>query len=257
MKLVLVLYFVLRVSAAGAVDETVFEKYPGFKDYQETCLQGLNSYFFTFLSKSIIFKNDSGNYQIQFQDDDDVTIMSLNARIERRFVDGDLLEYVQYILPNSNTFDYSLRKTGLDQAPSADVDLLAMNFKKQQSNYELSIIPLTSKFIKTGIKDYLIFGFMEVNISIQTIYNEYEATRNYIYFYKGMPNPQSSLTVKVIEESESAQTFNFIHSSKGALISPKYFFKGLQDGSMVFKEFSVSSLDYLKGLGFPPLKGIN
>lgn len=257
MKILAALILTFFILDARAVDESIFGKYPGIKDYQATCLQGLNSYFFAFLSKSIVFKNDSGNYQIQYQNDAGEIVLSLNARIERRLEGSDLLEYVQYVLPNSNTFDYSLKKTGIDQVQTSDNDLLTMNIKNQKSNYELSIIPLATNFIKTGLKDYLIFGFMEVNVSIQTVYNEDEATRNYIYFFKGMPNPQSSLTVKVIEESESGQTFNFIHSSKGAEISPKYFFQGLQEGTQIFKQFSQSSLDYLKGQGFPAIKGIN
>lgn len=251
------LTFVLLLNAHAVNDSVFAEKYPGIKNYQAASLQGLNSYFFTFLSKSIVFKSDSGNYQIQYQDDSGTTVLSLNARIERKLVNGDLYEYVQYVLPNSNIFNYALKKTGIDQTPTPDNDLLSLNFKKQQSNYEVSIIPLKTSFIKTGIKDYIIFESMGINISIQTIYNEDEATRNYVYFFRGMPNPQSSMTVKVIEESESEKTFNYIHSSNGAEISPKYFFQGLQEGAQIFKEFSQMSLGHIKALGFPAIKGIN
>jgi len=258
MKALILLFSVIISVNSFAVDDSVFaEKYPGMRDYQNTSLQGLNLYFFTFLSKSVVFNTGNGNYQIQFQNDSGETVLTLNARITRKIINGDLQEYVQYILPNASTFDYYLKKTGLDQSPSADEDLLIMNFKNVQSNYEVAIVPLMTKFEKTGIKDYLSFGFLGITISIQTIYKELEATRSYIYFYKGMPNPQSYLTVQVVEESESAKTFNYIHSSKGAEISPKYFFQGLQEGSSIFKEFSQISLGFIKSLGFPSLKGIN
>jgi len=258
MKTLLLLFLFIFSVNGHAVDDSVFaEKYPGLKDYQNTSLEGLNLYFFTFLSKSVVFNNGNGNYRIEFQDDSGNNILSLNARITRKVMNGDLQEYVQYILPNASTFDYYLKKTGLDQAPSTDNDLLTLNFKKVSSNYEVVIVPLMTKFEKTGIKDYLSFGFMGISISIQTIFKELEASRSYIYFYKEMPNPQSYLTVQVIEESETAKTYNYIHSSKGAEISPKYFFQGLQEGSSIFKEFSQISLGYIKSLGFPSIKGIN
>lgn len=256
--LLLVLSFLFVSMNSFAVDDSVFaEKYPGLRDYQNTSLQGLNLYFFTFLSKSVVFNNGMGNYQIEFQDDSGKKILGLNARITRTVINGDLQEYVQYILPNASTFDFYLKKTGLEQTPTADNDLLTMNFKKIQSNYEIGIVPLMTKIEKTGIKDYLSFGFLGITISIQTIYKELEATRSYIYFYKGMSNPQSYLTVQVLEESDTAKTFNYIHSSKGTEISPKYFFQGLQEGSSIFKEFSQISVGYLSSLGFPAIKGIN
>lgn len=258
MKMLALFFMLLTPFTAIAVDDAVFsEKYPGIQDYQNTSLQGLNLYFFTFLSKSVVFKNGQGNYQIEFQDDSGKALLSLNARIERKTVNGDLHEYIQYVLPNANKFDYFVKKTGLDQSPSDDNDLLTMNFKKLKSNFEVSIVPLTTTFHRTGIKDWAVFGFMGVNISIQTLYRENEAVRSYIYFFKGMPNPQSYLTVQVLGASDQEKTYNYIHSSKGAEISPKYFFQGLAEGAMIFKEFSMISLSYIKGLGFPPIKGIN
>jgi hypothetical protein len=258
MKSLIVLTACLFSFSVSAVDDAVFsEKYPGIKEYQNIGLQGLNLYFFTFMSRSVLFKNDLGSYQIEYQDNSGNTILSLKARIERKTLNGELQEYVQYVLPNANVFDFYLKKTGLDQSPTPDNDLLTMNFKKQTSNYEIGIVPLMTVFNKTGIKDFLVLGFMEVNISIQTLYKENEATRSYIYFFRGMPNPQSSLTVQVIGDPDSFNTYNYIHSSKGAEISPKYFFQGLQEGSMIFQEFSQISLLTIKNLGFPSIEGIN
>lgn len=258
MKTLLVILILVLTPNTYAVDDSVFaEKYPGIMDYQNTGLQGLGLYFFTFLSRSVVFKNPGGQYQIDFQDESGETKISLNAKIVRSVEMGDLKEYVRYSLPNASVFDYYVKKTGLDQTPTPDNDLLAMNFKKLQSNYEVAILPLMTSFQKTGIKDYIIFGFMGVTISIQTLYKENEATRNYVYFFKGMPNPQSALSVQVIQESDSDKIFNYIHSSNGAEISPKYFFQGLQEGSQVFKQFSQISLGFIKELGFPSIKGIN
>lgn len=243
---------------AHAIDESVFTgKYPSLKDYQDICLQSLNTYFFTFLSKSILFKDDNGNYVLNFQNESGETLLSVHARIERSLSNGELTESVQYILPNTNVFSYSLKKTGNDISQTSDEDLLTLNFKKLKSNYEINLNEWQTRFQKSSMKDYLIFGFMEVNIMIHTLYLENEAVRNYIYFFKGMPNPQSSLSVKAIETPDSPLLFNFYHSSKGAEISPKYFFQGLQEGAMIFKEFSAASLDMIKGMGFPAIKGIN
>jgi hypothetical protein len=258
MKAFLLIITIIFSLNSFALDESVFTgKYPSLKDYQDVCLQGLNTYFFTFLSKSIYFKDDSGNIVLKFQNDSGATVLELNARIERKMTGGELTESVQYILPNANIFSYSIKKTGNDTNPTPDADLLTLNFKKLQSNYEININQLQTKLQKNGMKDFLIFGFMEVNVMIHTLYLENEAVRNYIYFFKGMPNPQSSLTVKAIETPDSPLLFNYYHSSQGAEIAPKYFFQGLQEGASIFKDFSTASLQIIKGIGFPAIKGIN
>lgn len=248
---------------AYAIDESIFaERYPNFQDYQAMSLQGLNNYFYALFSKSIVLHGDKDIYQLQFQNDSGETILNINARIERSRLENTLIESVHFNLPNSENFDYSLTRNGANLIETTDTDLLTFKFTQYEQSYDLVFKQLEARFQKKknddgSDKSYILFGMMEINILLETNLLEDEAYRNYIYFFKGMPNPQSMLTVRVIRDFSESHSLKFIHSTKGVEISPKYFFQGLEEGSQTFTEFSQISLKVLGSLGFPKIKGIN
>ena len=260
-KLFLILFCCILTFNAYAIDESVFAgRYPNFQDYQSLSLQGLNNYFYSLFSKSITLHGDNNYYQFVVLDDSGQTITNINARIERSRTEASLTESVHFILPNSEHFDYTLKRTGINLVETTDMDLLTFNFKIKEESYDLAFKQLEARFQKQKDnkdveKSFILLGMMEINILIETSLRESEGYRNYIYFFKGMPNPQSTLTVRVLRDVSENPTF--IHSSKGIEIAPKYFFQGLEEGSQVFTEFSQISLKILGTMGFPKIKGIN
>ncbi|MDD4973226.1 MAG: hypothetical protein PHY93_02695 [Bacteriovorax sp.] len=256
---ILFCFFILTINAY-AVDESVFaERYPNFQDYQSLSLQGLNNYFYSLFSKSITLHGQKDFYQLVVLDDLGQTITKIDARIERSRTEATLTESMHFILPNDEHFDYTLTRAGINLVETADMDLLTFNFNTKEESYDLAFKQLEARFQKQknnkGVeKSFILLGIMEINILIETNLQEFEGNRNYIYFFKGMPNPQTILTVRVLSENHN---LNFIHSSKGVKISPKYFFQGLDEGSQIFTGFSQISLKTLETIGFPKIKGIN
>ena len=249
-----ILFFLISLKVF-ALDDSIFaDRYPTYAEYQSQAILGLSNYFYSLNSKSIVVQGKNNLYQYLFNNDAGVTLATINIQIERTSSIDQLTETVHFVLPNSEHFDYTLTTHGKNIEPTKDIDLLTFRFSPR-GPYELVIAQLKSFFQKSDLKTSSInLGIMEISIAMETVMSEVEGIRNYIYFYRGMPNPQSMLSVRVVKEN---QNFRFIHFSKGVEITPKMFFQGVQEGSQLFSEYSDVSLQALLQLGFPAIKGVN
>jgi hypothetical protein len=266
------LIFIMGLSSKACaenllVSDSVFAaRYPNFQNYQSLSLQGLQNYFYALISKSVVIQGPSHSIVLLYQNDKGETLLTINAKIERIRTENTLTERVLYVLPDSTIFDYSLKQSVAESAKlqieeSNDVDLLTMNFTNTKYDYELLVMPFQTRFIKSHEGNFekalINFGFMDISIAIETKFLDNEASREYIYFYAGMPNPQTSIKVTVLDDESPMHNLNYIHTSSGSVMSPSLFFKGLQDGAQIFSDFSMISLVLIKGKGFPAIKGIN
>lgn len=262
-KTVFLLFCFFIAISANAVDESIFaERYPNIDEYQSISLQGLKNYFSTFLSKSVVIKGADNSYLLVYQDNGGAILSNINARIERKRSENSLHETVHFILPNSLRFDFTLVRHGSDLQEISDINLLSLKLNIKEDSYELFFNQLEARFQTQQInkdleKSYIYLRMFDINVLIETNLKDKEATRNYIVFYKDMPNPHSMLSVRAITDSGENHFQKYIHSAKGMEISPKYFFQGLNEFAGIYVGFAQTSLAFLTQIGFPRIQGIN
>lgn len=242
-----------------ALEPLVFkDTYPDFKNYQSILFNDLKTYFEALPLNSIVYSDINGVkvYKIRKHTGGFLTITS---KITRNISSGQMVERVAYYLENSELFEYEVKKTGKNVAPSEDFDLLSFRFKPSPKDdvYQISVphfkIQISHENTSNS-KDlsFLSLGFMEFNVQIETTLIEKSASRNYIYFFKHMPSPQASLGVRATEKEHDWSGTQYVHFASGAgEITPKQFFGGLADGAQAFGEASRIMVTVLKSVGFP------
>lgn len=244
-----------------AIETNVFnEKYPQFQNYQQTLFAKLRNYFETLPLNSLTYIDRNGTILYQIQNKHNPTVVTLYSKITRERHEHKIIERVSYFLENGNAIEYEIIKQGEKSTPSDDRDLLSFNFKKTINDdfYQITVptfnLQLYHSRKMNSEKQFFYLGLMEINIQIETFFQEHEASLNYIYFYKGMPAPQSSLTVRAIETPSSWSSINYIHyASQSGELSPNQFFQNLNRGAYIFTEADNEFFKILESKGFPSL----
>lgn len=260
MKIIIFILFLISSSQTNAIETSLLKSnYPNFQTYQLSLFSKLRNYFETLPLNSLNFTDSNGTrvYILQEKHGDKTT--TIFSKIVRERSNGKVVERVFYTLENGNTLEYSVTKTGKDILDTDDIDLLTFHFKssKKDEFYQISMpafnIQISNSILQDGEKSYFYLGYMDFIFQIDSIFKEYEASLNYIYFMTQMPgNPQSTLTVRAIEAPGSWNSINYYHiSSNSGEITPKQFFQGLMGGSMAFNEAANEIFIRTLMLGFP------
>ena len=238
-----------------ALNADVFgENFPSFQDQQQSAFDKLRSYFELLPISSQTSKESEEIISYQFKN---TTIFS---KIARTFSPSSIVEEVSYSVINGSTFLYRIKKSGNKITPTPDYDLLTFNFKQsdEDESYQI-VIPLLNiemNYLKkqTGEKDIISLGFMGFSMSIESNFKEHDALLSYIFFFSLMPDPQIAISVKATEITSGWGDVDYTYySSNTGEITPKQFFKGLNDSSSVFTSTSDVLYKLLMSLGFPKL----
>lgn len=262
MKAFIALFVLCLSLKARALGPSVFEEtYPNYQNYQQLLFGGLKTYFESLPQNSLNYLDINGVRIFKVRNKNHVDFTTIVSKISRTQSSELLVERVIYYLENGNSLEYIVKKTGKNIAPTADFDLLSFRFKPTflEDTYKVTI-PLYkieishSRLEKNKELSFFYLGFMEFNMQIETFYSEFEASRNYIYFSKDMPRPQSSLGVKAIETNHQWNGLSYEYFGTGAgEITPKQFFGALADGAGAFSEASEIMAKIIKHIGFPKL----
>jgi hypothetical protein len=239
------------------------DRFPDMQSFQETLFGKLRNYFESFEKNSSIYfdkKTNRAFYKILSIDSENFT--SLTSQIIRQRTDDQLVEDISYFFENGNSFTYQIIKKGAYSFESLDQDLLKMHFvlNDETQFYQISIpsakILLTQKLSAGSSHSSLTLGLMEFNLQIEQLYQEHEAHLNYLYFFKDMPSPQSSLMVRVLENNDQWSPYQFFYASSFlGEVTPNQFFLGLSQGTQVFTNHSAELVKLIHQLGFPKLSG--
>lgn len=258
MKFIFVFLFCFSAFAMGPKD--LGTNHPEFHDYEAVAFSGVRTYFRNFFQNSYVVNDLNGIKTIVVLDKNQNEILRVNAKVERAFSNNQFSESVIYAFPNGKVFDYRLKRNGPNLQPLNDLDLLMFKF---QDDDQLSLYEISSKAL--GIifhrekndqqeKSYFNLVFMEYTIEIDTRVNENDVTRNYLYFYKYFPNPQSQLTVKaeMAQGSWGAIQYTYYGREMGAFeITAKDFFGAINEGAGPINSCVQIFPGVLSGIGFP------
>ncbi len=258
MKFIFVFLFCFSVFAQSPED--LGSNYPGFHDYEATAFSGIRTYFRNLFQNSYTISDINGIKTIVVLNADQTEALKVNAKIER-ITNGNLFsESVIYALPSGKVFDYTLTREVHSLKPLNDLDLLMFKFEDddQLTHYEISSKALGFVFHREKNekqeKAYFNLSFMEYTIEIDTAVNAKDVTREYLYFYKYLPFPQSQLTVKVTEAQGSWGGLQYTHYGRadGAReLTPQQFFSGLNAGAGPLYACVEIFPEVLYGIGFP------
>jgi hypothetical protein len=245
-----------------AIDSNVFaERYPTFQTFNQILFADVRTYFEALPIHSLNYTDADGVriYRVHYHGQTEFSVIF--SKITRTQSDNEIIERVSYALENGNSIGYEIIKRGEGIIPSKDADLLSFNFKKgiNDTFYQLTVpnynFQLTYK--KNGNDENTLFymGLMEISVQIESHFQENKASLDYIYFYKGMPTPQASLTVQAIETTSQWSGLQYIHISSQAAgeITPGQFFAGLKDGAGIFFGGGKMMMQMLSNLGFQKL----
>lgn len=261
MKTIIFFFFVIFSFNSYSVDRSAFEgTYPGFQSYQLITFTQLRNYFESLPAYSINFDAKNGKKVFKVRSRTENKFITIFSKITREISDKQIIERVGYYLEDGKCLEYELVKKGEKVLPSSDDDLLAFHFSPSAYDdfYQITIpafnVQLTHSLNPNGVVDFFNMGFMEFNIKIESHFSQDEARLDYIYFYKEMRNPQSSLTVKAIKALNDWGGMKYYHvASNGGEITPGQFFTGLNEGAMVFVEGANIFIQIIRQLGFPKL----
>lgn len=259
---ILILYFFYNIFNAYGIEKNIFSNdYPSASYFQLTLFSKVKDYLDALTSQSLITSNSNGLTAYQFKKINSLNYELVFIKIERETKTNSLSERVQYSFENGQVFFYELIKYGANKELSSDVDLRMMRLKTTDltNGYEIRV-PQLGLVIKSQRSEFSTLEKISLNeigfeLSIESFYKEKIAQRNYIYFYNGMPNPQTALSVRVdfIDSSWAKHKFTYFGSSMGE-ISPSVFYQGLMQGSALYEEFSNVFLLNFESLGFPKLQ---
>lgn len=250
----------LSLHSSFGMDVSVLEKnYPGFHDYEATALSGVKNYFRNLMSKCIEYSSsDDSVYAISCVNPTTGVETIFKTAVERKMNSNSIEEVVNYRLQNGNAFTYSLTRRGKNLLPTNDRDLLMFKFRTKDlfDEYELSVplfqIDFFRKQEEKTEKSYFVFKAMDLSVGINTLSESYQIVRDYIYFYTQINPPEQVLTVKAVPITGDWEGYEYTHFHGNiGLISPKLFFKGLNDGSGIFEAASAMFLSQLYQIGFP------
>lgn len=261
-RLSLVLFLIFSSYSSMAMDSSVFkDTYPGFHNYQLSTFAQLRNYFEALPLNSLNYTDIDHTRIYKMRDHLTGQMRTLYSKIIREKKENTLSERVIYFLENGQSLEYEVLKKGPHVLNTDDFDLLTFRFKTNALDefYQISIptfnILMTHVLNAHGEKDFFNLGFMEFNVQIESLFTKNKAVLTYLYFYKEMPNPQSSLSVQAIEMPDSWGAIQFIHlSSQAGEVTPKQFFQGLASGAAAFNGASKAIFKMLLGLGFPDLE---
>jgi hypothetical protein len=263
MKALILLILLIFSSLTNAtINPLVFnENYPKFQNYQTIIFSKLNDYFESLTLNSTIYVSQDGirTYKIKNATDDKTIIIT--SKITREKTASEINEHIIFYLENSISFSYDIKKKGTNVIATDDDDLLnfRLNSIEDIDYYQINIPSFKIQISHTKLpnneqKSFFSLGFMEFNVQLESHFQDHEASLTYLYFYKWMPNPQSALTVRAIENNSNWSGIRFIHiGSNAGEITPKQFFQGLAEGASAFEESADIISMALTGYGFPKL----
>lgn len=259
---IIFLSFFLNIINAYGIEKNIFSNnYPSASNFQLTLFSKVKDYLDALSSQSIITNNANGLTAYQFKKLNSLKLELVFIKIERMETVDSLTERVQYSFENGQIFSYELIKYGANNELSSDIDLRMMRLKTTQltNGYEVRIpqlgLVINSRISETSTFEKISLNEIGFELSIETFYQEKMAQRNYIYFFNGMPNPQTSLSVRVDSLESNWAKYKFTHfgSSLGE-VSPSVFYQGLTQGSALFDQLSFVFLLNFESLGFPKLQ---
>lgn len=259
---IIILSFFFNIITAYGIEKNIFSNdYPSASNFQLTLFSKVKDYLDAMTSQSIITNNANGLTAYQFKKLNSLSLELIFIKIERIESINSLTERVQYSFENGQIFSYELIKYGANNEFSTDVDLRMMRLKTTQltNGYEIRVpqlgLVINSRISETSTLEKISLNEIGFELSIETFYKEKMAQRNYIYFFNGMPNPQTSLSVRVdiLEFNWSKYKFTHLGSSLGE-VSPSVFYQGLTQGTALFDQLSLVFLLNFESLGFPKLK---
>ena len=261
MKIYLLILLMFFSTNCFCIEQDYFSNhYPSFITYEQSLFSELKNYFDVFHKNAVVFDDSNDLKTYHYFDEKTDQTLHFSFQITRQISENQMIENVGYILNDSSYFTYQIIKNGPQVKPTNDDDLLIFNFSPTDNDqsYQVSIpsfqILMTKSVVNNNEKDFISIGFMEFSLQIETFFSLNEAKLNYIYFFKEMPTPQASLSVRVIDTHNSwnpIQTM-LIASNKGE-ITPSQFFSGLNDGGQAFSEGAKIILKILNSRGFPEL----
>lgn len=262
MKKIIYLLVIIFSTNCFAIEKTVFKNsYPSFSHYQLLIFTQLRNYFEAFPLNSLNYRTSDGTsvYKIRGANANETT--SIFSKITRLKENNQLIEQVSYFLEDGASLQYEIKKIGQNISNSNDNDLLTFKFNPEIGSefYQITIpafkIQLTHSKTIDGEKSLFYLNFMEFSLQIESHFMEREASLSYIYFLKEIkPDPQVILNVRAIETKSNWSGIDFIYSINNVgEITPKLFFKGLNDGSEIFMGASQGLFYMTIALGFPKL----
>ncbi len=263
MKVLIILISIFFSSLTKAsIDPLVFnENYPDFQNYKTLIFSKLNDYFESLTLNSIIYVSKDGIRTYKIKNNSDEKIIIITSKITREKTASEINEHVIFYLENSISFSYDIKKIGSNVLATNDDDLLNFRLKPIEDidYYQINIPSFKIQISHTILpnneqKSFFSLGFMEFNVQIESHFQDHEASLTYLYFYKWMPNPQSALIVRAIENNSNWSGVRYIHiGSNAGEITPKQFYQGLAEGESAFTESADILSMALTGYGFPKL----
>jgi len=252
------LTFILNSQNLLAFEKNIFnESYPSFDNYQSILFSKFKNYFSALALNSLNYQDINGIKIFKIKSGDN--FLTLYSKITRSRLGNKLTESIVYSLENGNSLEYIIEKIGDSVEITNDLDLLSFQFKKSSNEQFYKIIIPTFKVYLTyahtaeSETNFFSLGYMDFNVKIETLIKEKSAQRNYLFFLKNMPNPQSSLTV-VAEENFKWGNVEYRHIfNNSEEITPKQFFQGLAMGIEPFEEASDIFIKTINSLNFPVL----
>lgn len=259
MRLIFILIFIFSTNNIWAIDDSVLSaNYPGFNDYTASSLVDLKNYFRNLYQKSDQYISEDGHRHLIVQNKMATEIAIIDLLIERKLSSNQIIEEVHYSLSNGNRFDLTFFREGAELLPTPDHDLLTLKFSPTPNltRYVITLVQLDTEYElrrdTNKEEGFLKLGLLDVNILLETLTSETEVTRNFIFFTRMQPDPQSQISVTAITPSGGWGEANYLHFSPNTgEISPKMFFDGLNGINMMFKQMSNIFVMKLYGLGFP------
>ncbi len=261
-RLIWLCFFIFQSTNLFALDNKVFTgQYPSATTFQKISLEKLKTYFETLAGQSINNIDPiSGVRTYQVRRKNSLVVDLIFAKIERQQAGNKLVEGVYYSLSSGRGLVFIFTRYGLNLKESTDRDLLLLNFLPSDSSTSYSLeIPILGFYLNTEVgakneNSYISLKQMAFELKIESVYSDMKAQRNYLFYFKPMPSPQSSLTVQAEAREGSWSNLQYLHfsSSKG-LITPNLFFQGLDQGSSVYEELGGEYLDMINYMGFPVL----
>lgn len=257
-KIIFLCFFTFCINASSEELNGFSDRYPTILSFQSILLQQFKNYFESLKAKSVIYNFGNSKKLLRYTDPTSGKVFDIRLSIDRIYKNNTLFERATYTLENSESFIVEYNRVGHELIPSSDEDLMTLKMKPQLTE-EFFSIKLPS--VKQGLffeKDkkreisYILIGTFEFNLKIEKLLDSQKPKINYLFFFKGMDNPQSFLTV-VSEVDEDTGANIFIHQSIGGLITPKDFFTGISQASGAFIGAAQESKEILLSKGFPKL----